>query len=224
MPLPLRIPFHISGRAKPHSQLYFGMCAKALLEYRSLVSQLSRIDSMKPEYDGVYALANEASIKPVVFGAMCVESTLFDLSATLFDERYASKIDRIPPPERFAVLAERIDGEVPKPDLAVVKAISDLFAARKRLIHYKSKSLIKQDWNDLLDEYRKDHKIHMHGIDSSFRAPVLLSIHFDGNIFENFRILPSFKLPEYWELAVPLDLHDDIRECIKAGGVQRNAS
>ena len=214
MSLPLRVPFHISGRAKPYSQLYFGLCAKALLEYRALDAKLQAIDHMKPEYESVYSLAHEASIKPIVFGAMCIEATLYDLSAAIYGEAYANEIDRVPPPQRFRRLATKIDSVEPNERLPVCTALQHLFAARKKLVHYKSKSMLSQDWTDLLNEYREDHRLHFLGIESSLRAPILLSIHFDGNIFEELRILPSFKLPEYWESAIPPALHEDVLRCI----------
>ena len=214
MPLPLRVPLHMSGRAKPHSQVYFGMCAKSLMQYRSLDNRLQAMDAMSAEYNLAYAAAHEASIKPVVFGAMCVEASLYDLSAALFGQTYADEVDRIPPPARFKRIAIDVDKVEPDPDLPIVKALTNLFLARKKLVHYKSKPMPEQDWGTTLSEFQNDHAIHLLGIESSFRAPVLLSIFFDGNIFEDLRILPSFKLPEYWKSAIPVDLHDEVQSCI----------
>jgi hypothetical protein len=45
-------------------------------------------------------------------------------------------------------------------------------------------------------------------------ALALTSMYFDGNIFEELRILPSFKKEEYWVNIVPKELHNEIRWCI----------
>jgi hypothetical protein len=67
-----------------------------------------------------------------------------------------------------------------------------------------------------MSSVQKEHKQQVNGISSSFKALVLLSLHFDGNIFEELRILPSFKKPEYWNEVVPAELHEEVRWCIEA--------
>lgn len=216
MPLPLRIPLHMSGLARPFGHLYFGMCAKDLVSFRELLARLEQSDDMKNEYELLYQQALEASVRPVVFGAMCVEAVLFDLATVLFGSGFASENDRKTPLNRFKSIAERVDRETPSDEHPASQAIAQLFKARNRLVHYKSEPYVAADWNAVIASFSDRHTIHMQGLSVAFSAAVHLSLYFDGNIFEELRLLPSFKKPEYWQTVVPASLHTDVRQCIAA--------
>ena len=202
----------MSGRAKSHAQMYFGMCARKLVEYRSLVSNLKKTDSFSDDFDELAIRVDEAAIEPVVYAGMALEATLFELAVCLFGDAYAKQIDTLGPLDKFCEIAKRIDRVGPDAASVTVQQIKALVKARNLLVHYKSMSWLS-DMNAAIAEGRKQHQVHMDGIKASFRSLVLVSCYFDGNIFEELRILPSFKKPEYWKPLVPPELHEDVYWC-----------
>jgi hypothetical protein len=213
---PLRIPFHTSGRAKSNSYMYFRMCAKSLVRYRALVSQLEKMHHLDAAYDSLFERVEEAAVEPVVLAGMSLEASLFDLSACLFGEEFAAQTDKLDPIARFFVLSHNVNRVPPSAGSVAMQSIQALVTARNRLIHHKSRSALEEDGTSLIDRSKKEHEQHVKGIAASFRALVLLSLHFDGNIFEELRILPSFKKQEYWQTLVPVELHEDVQWCIQA--------
>lgn len=221
---PLKISLHVSGRTKPYSHMYFRMCARALVQYRKLSDTLKELNELDPCYDELSDAVEEAAVLPVVFAGMCLEATLFDLAACLFGEAFAESTERLDPLGKFVVLAQCVDKQSPSKSGATYQSLHALVTARNRLVHYKSQSMIDQEnIGKFMERASKLHKQHLLGIDASFRALVLLSIHFDGNIFEELRILPSFKKPEYWNSLVPEELHAEVHRCIEIGADARKA-
>lgn len=210
----LRVAFHVSGRAKSHAHMYFDMCADKLVEYWRLAKDLKGRNFKSPGYEELATRTERAAVEPVVFGGMALEATLFDLGACLLGEDFAERIDKLDPLGKFYVLSRYVNRRSPDPSGVTVQSIQALLTARNRLVHYKSQQWARGDLQQPLDAARKFHKIHLKGLDASLRALVLLSLHFDGNIFEELRILPSFKKAEYWESLVPKELHSDVKWCI----------
>ena len=212
---PLRVPFHSSGRAKSHSHMYFRMCAKALVRYRSLAQELAKLNHLDSNYDPLLERVEEAAVEPVIFAAMSLEAALFDLGACLFGEGFATHTDKLDPVGKYVVLAQFVDRKAPNPSGVTLQSIQALVTTRNKLVHHKSHSMLENDWTNILSKAKKAHAQHLVGISSSFNALVLFSLHFDGNIFEELRILPSFKKREYWESVVPTELHEDVKRCIE---------
>jgi hypothetical protein len=219
---PLRVPFHVSGRAKSHAFLYFQMCCEALVRYRKLVAELEIQHELDPARERIFDQVERASIEPVVFAGMCLEATLYDLSACLFGEEFAEQIDKLDPLGKFFVIARCVDRESPSKGGITAQAIQAVISARNKLVHHKSQDAGHlEDLGKVMARAEKNHKLHVAGIVSSVRALVLSSIYFDGNIFEELRILPSFKKQEYWESVVPKELHEEVRWCIEAAERER---
>ena len=216
MTFPLLVPFHDSGRVKSYSNMYFRMCAAALVRYQLLASELSHLNKLSDEHSNILKLVEPASVEPVVFAGMCLESTLYDLGASLFGESYAKYTDKLDPVGKFVAIARITDGKTPEPGSITFQSLQALISARNNLVHHKSHSAVETDWQAIFVHARKKHKQHVEGIASCFKALVLLSLHFDGNIFEELRILPSFKKPEYWQAHVPVELYADVEWCIQA--------
>lgn len=213
---PLRVPFHVSGRAKPHSFMYFRMCSRALVRYRTLASELSKLEMLNLRHDSAFDEVEEAAVEPVIFAGMCLEAALYDLSACLLGEEFAEKIDKLDPIGKYFVIAQHVDRETPSKSSITVQSLQALVTARNMLVHHKSQSAFDKDFSTVVNQAKKEHAQHVKGISASFKALVLLSLHFDGNIFEELRILPSFKKPEYWHGVVPSELHEDVMWCIQA--------
>jgi len=221
---PLRVPFHTSGRAKSNSHMYFRMCATSLVRYRTLAAELAKLDRLAPNYDVAFERAEEAAVEPVIFAGMSLEASLFDLGACLFGEDFAEYTDKLDPVAKYFVIAQHIDRKAPSPASITLQSIQALVTARNKLVHHKSQSMLEDDWTSIINKAKRAHDQHLAGISASFRALVLLSLHFDGNIFEELRILPSFKKPEYWHPVVPRELHEDVKWCIQAARKEaRNA-
>ena len=202
--------------------MYFSMCAKALVQYQKLSDALPKFHDLDPHYRELSDAVEEAAVLPVVFAGMCLEATLFDLAACLFGEAFAESIERLDPLGKFVLLAQSVDRKSPSKSGATYQSLQALVTARNRLVHYKSQSMIdEENLGKVIDRASKLHKQLLSGIDASFRALVLLSIHFDGNIFEELRILPSFKKPEYWESLIPKELHAEVRRCIEVAAHAR---
>jgi len=212
---PLRIPLHISGRAKPHGFMYFRMCAQSLIRYKFASEALSKLHHLDPRYDDLMRETEEASVQPVIFAGMCLEATLYDLAACLFGEEFAQRTEKLDPLGKFVVLAQCVDKKAPKKSHAAYQSIQALVTARNRLVHYKSQPVPEENLSEFMVQATKAHTQHVSGIAASFRALVLLSLYFDGNIFEELRILPSFKKPEHWESVVPCELHTEVHRCIE---------
>lgn len=211
----LKIGFHVSGRAKSHAHMYFRMCARKLVEYRWLAIELQKTDRLSIEHDELSDRVEEASIEPVVYAGMALEATLFELAVCVFGETYAERIDKLAPVAKFCDIASRVNQCEPDTSSVTVQQITALVKARNLLVHYKSMSWL-EDANEPLTEGPKRHRVHLAGIEASFRSLVLLSCYFDGNIFEELRILPSFKQPEYWASLVPNELHQEVHWCLSA--------
>jgi hypothetical protein len=213
---PLRVPFHSSGRAKSYSQMYFRMSALSLVRYRLRAAELTELVDLDPRYDTALEQVERAAVEPVLFAGMCVESTLYDLSACLFGEDFAERTDKLDPLGKFFVLAQCVDRKAPSTSSVTFRSLQALVTARNGLVHHKSQSALESDIGRIMSRAQKDHTRHVNGISASFNALVLLSLHFDGNIFEELRVLPSFKKLEYWSDLVPTELHEDVRWCIEA--------
>jgi hypothetical protein len=191
------------------------MCARALVRYRGLVDQIKGLNHLDRLYDEIADQLEEAAVEPVVFGGMCLEATLCDLTACLFEDTYAEQTDKLGPMGKYFVVAKYMDRRVPDTTSVTYQQLKALIAARNLLVHYKSVSYLEGDIQKVLEGTTRQHRQHVAGINASFKALVLLSLHFDGNIFEELRIIPSFKKPEYWFNLVPSELHPDVRWCIE---------
>jgi hypothetical protein len=102
------------------------------------------------------------------------------------------------------------------------QTIQTVVTARNKLVHYKSQPGIDEfNIGKIMDRAKKVHDQHMHGITASFCSLVLLSLYFDGNIFEELRIIPSFKKQAYWIDIVPKELHEDVKRCINLSRQER---
>lgn len=211
---PLRIPFGTSGRANSFSPRYFRMCGRSLVKYRQLARKLATLDLLDVDYDDTAEQTEESGIAAVVFGAMCLESTLYDLGACLFGDSYADHTDKLGPMGKFVVIAKYMDREVPDESQVPFQKIKALVTARNQLVHSKSLPTQEFDFQRIAASAQRQHKQLVQGINASFSALVHLSLYFDGNIFEDLRIIPSFKKQEYWVNAVPTALHEDVRKCI----------
>lgn len=212
----IQVPIHVSGRAKPHSFMYFRMCCDALVHYRLLRASHEDINLLDPRFLEKSEILEMASVMPIVFAGMCLEATLFDLAACLFGDEFAEGTDRLDPLGKFVVLTQCVDRETPSKSNVTYQAIKELVAARNRLVHYRSQRFPEKDIDTFMDRAAKLQRQQRAAIDTAFRALVLLSIHFDGNIFEELNILPCFKKPEYWQSEVPEELHADVYRCIAA--------
>lgn len=191
------------------------MCARSLVRYRNLAQQIKNLDHQDRMYDEVADRLEESAVEPVVFGGMCLEATLYDLTACLFGDTYAEQTDKLGPMGKYFVIAKYMDRQVPDTTSTTYQQLKALIAARNFLVHHKSVSYLDGDIQQVLDGTAKQHRQHVAGINASFKALVLLSLHFDGNIFEELRIIPSFKKPEYWQDLVPPELHSDVHWCIE---------
>ena len=196
--------------------MYFRMCAKSLVQYRKFAAELATLDYFAHNYDTAFERAEQAAVEPVIFAGMCLEASLFDLGACLFGQGFAEHTDKLDPIGKYVVIAQYIDRKPPDAASITLQSLQALVTARNKLVHHKSHSALEEDWTQILNRAKKTHKQHLAGIAASFRALVLLSLHFDGDIFEELRILPSFKKPEYWQSLVPSELHEDVRWCIDA--------
>ncbi len=221
---PLIVPFHVSGRAKPYSFMYFRMCARALVNYRGLVDQLNKIKNLDPSYDTLFEQVEEAAVEPIIFAGMCIEATLYDLAACLFGEEFVEHIEKLDPLGKYFVIANFVDMEAPSKSSMTYQSIQAVITARNKLVHYKSQSVFKSEPAKIINRVKKEHEQRDKGISASFQSLVLLSLHFDGNIFEELRIIPSFKKPEYWINVVPKELHEDVKQCIKMSRKERSRS
>lgn len=204
--------------------MYFRMCARALVHFRSLVGQLDKIDHLDPRYDTLFEQIEEAAVGPVIFAGMCLEATLYDLAACLFGEEFIAHTEKLDPIGKYFVIAKSVDKEAPSKSCITYQSIQSLVTARNKLIHHKSQSAVESDFAKIFNRAKKEHEQHVNGIAASFRALVLLSLHFDGNILEELRIIPSFKKPAYWIEVVPKELHEDIKWCIQASLKERRRS
>jgi hypothetical protein len=211
----LTVGFHTSGRAKTNVWLYFRMCMQSLIRYRTLVESLKNLDPIySNEYRDVSDSIEQEAVEIVVFAGMCLESTLYDLAAALYGETFVDSIDKLSPLEKFIVIVRILDREVPDTSRVTFQSIQALVAARNKLIHHKSISYLENSHDNVMKQATKEHAKLVGGINNSFRALVLISLYFDGNIFEELRILPSFKKPEYWIDVIPKELHGEVQWCI----------
>ncbi len=214
---PLVVPLHVSGRSKSHALMYFRMCARSLATYKHRANQLNGLDRLDPKYDHMYSVVEEAAVEPVVYAGMCLEATLYDLAVCLFGEEFIEHTDKLDPLAKFFVLAQFVDKQPPNKASVTYQTIQTVVTARNRLVHSKSQPGIDGfNIGKVMGRAQKLHEQHMLGITSSFRSLVLLSLYFDGNIFEELRIIPSFKKQEYWVDIVPKELHEDVKWCITA--------
>lgn len=219
---PLIVPIHAFGRAKSYSLMYFRMCARTLVAYRQLAEQLCTFDNYDARYDEVFAQVEEAAVEPVIYAGMCLEATLYDLTACLFGEEFVEQTEKLDPLGKFFVIAQIVDKQPPSKASITYQTIQAVVTARNKLVHHKSQA-IPDDNNlgKLMGPAKKQHDQHIQGITSSFRALVLLSLYFDGNIFEELQIIPSFKKQANWVNMVPKELHEDVRWCIQKSMEER---
>ncbi len=204
--------------------MYFRMCANSLVRYRALANSLNTIHELDPKYELIFEQVEEAAVDPVIYAGMCLEATLYDLSACLFGEEFISHTDRLDPAGKFFNLAMLVDKREPDRSSATYQYIQELITARNKLVHHKSQAMHDDQLLQIMAQSDKDHQKHIRGITASFRALVLLSLYFDGNIFEELKIIPSFKKTEYWESLVPHELHNDVAWCIQASKAERERS
>lgn len=219
---PLRVPFHASGRANSHAFMYFKMCAESLVAYRAITAKGNGLDPMSPTFEDISDRADELSVLPVIFAGMCLEATLYDLAACLFGEEFADRIDKLDPVSKFQVIARYVDRQDPPLGGSTTNAVQAVVSARNLLVHSKSLAFDLNEVGALMKKAGKSHQKKLDGIDNSLKALVLTSLHFDGNIFEELRILPSFKKDEYWVNVVPKELHPEIRWCIEASKKEKS--
>jgi hypothetical protein len=193
------------------------MCGLALVRYRALLTQLPKPIDGALEYENVLTRVEHASIEVVVFAGMCLEATLFDLAACLYGDEFSESIDKLDPVSKFFVIAQLVDRTAPDRSSVTVQSIQSVVQSRNRLVHHKSHSAENLDTEigKLMERARREHDQHLRGVEASFKSLVLLSLHFDGNIFEELRILPSFKKPDFWQQVVPVALHEEVRWCIE---------
>lgn len=202
--------------------MYFRMCAGALVTYSQYANQLSSLDHLDPRYDEIYLAVEESGVDPVVYAGMCLEATLYDLSVCLFGDEFVEHTDKLDPLAKFFVIAQLVDRQPPSKGGITYQTIQAVVTARNKLVHSKSHPGIDEfNIGKVMGLAQKQHEQHMHGITASFRALVLLSLYFDGNIFEELRIIPSFKKEEYWVDLVPKELHEDVKWCINASHKER---
>src|SRR5438874_2077210 len=140
---PLRVQLHRSGRAKSHSFMYFRMCARALVRYRALASALEGLDQMDPQYDLIADEIEEAIVEPVVFAGMCLEATLYDLSACLCGDSFAEAIDKLDPLGKYYALAQYVDRKPPNLGGPTAQSLQAVITARNKLVHHKSQSALE---------------------------------------------------------------------------------
>ena len=202
--------------------MYFRMCARKLVAYRKLAKQLSTINLYDARYDEAFACVEEAAIEPVIYAGMCLEATLYDLAACLFGEEFVEQTEKLDPLGKFFVIAQVVDGQPPSKASITYQTIQSLVTARNKLVHYKSQpSPDENNIGKVMNRAKTQHEQQIRGITSSFRALVLLSLYFDGNIFEELQIIPSFKKQAYWANIVPKELYEDVRWCIQASKDER---
>jgi hypothetical protein len=164
----------------------------------------------------------EAAVEPVVYAGMCLEATLFDLAACLFGDEFVEHTERLDLLAKFSVISKFVDRQPPSKASITYQTIQTVVIARNKLVHYKSQPSINEfNIGKIMDRAKKLHDQHMHGITASFRSLVLLSLYFDGNIFEELRIIPSFKKQAYWIDIVPRELHEEVKRCIKLSRQER---
>ena len=228
MPFPITIPILASGRAHSNAMRYFRLCANALVVYRSAYntaeSRAKTIDDENPLDDQttyLFEAVEDAAVLPVVLGAMCLESALFDLGSCLYGDEFAARIDKLDAPAKFSVIKQLVDREEPDAGSITHQTMRSLAIARNRLIHHKSIPFHDFNIGKVIEHTRREREVQRSGIDASFRSLVFLSTSFDGNIFEELQILPSFKREEYWKTVVPIALHKDVRWCLQANTRQR---
>jgi hypothetical protein len=198
------------------------MCARTLVTYRQLAEQLSTIDDYDARYDETFARVEEAAVEPVIYAGMCLEATLYDLAACLFGEEFVEQTEKLDPLGKFFVLAQIVDRQPPSKASVTYQTIQAVVTARNKLVHHKSQpSPDENNIGKIMGRAKKQHNQHIQGITSSFRALVLLSLYFDGNIFEELQIIPSFKKQAYWANIIPKELHEDVRWCIQASVEER---
>lgn len=219
---PLRVPFHASGRANSQAFMYFDMCARALLDYRRVAAQTHGLDPMSHNYDELCDKADELSVLPVIFSGMCLEATFYDLGSCLFGEDFADRIDKLDPVSKFCVIARCVDRQDPPKGGSSINAIQAVVTARNLLVHHKSLNGDLNEIGTLMKKAERSHQKKLDGINNSLKALVLTSLYFDGNIFEELRILPSFKKDEYWVNLVPKELHEEVRWSRKASSTEKN--
>ena len=202
--------------------MYFRMCTSSLIIYRSRADLLNRMDRLEPQYDQLFSAVEEAGVEPVVYAGMCLEATLYDLAACLFGEEFVEHTEKLDPLAKFFVIAHLVDRQPPSKASVTYQTIQAVVAARNKLVHYKSQPGIDElNIGKVMQRAQKQHDQHMQGIAASFRSLVLLSLYFDGNVFEELRIIPSFKKQAYWVDIVPEELHDDVKWCINASKQER---
>ena len=202
------------------------MCASALARYRTELPQLPSPEQGALEYEDLLSKLEQSAIEAVVFAGMCLEATLFDLGACLFGDAFADAIDKLDPIGKFFVIASYVDRTSPDSSAVTVQQLQAVVKARNRLVHHKSHSAENLDTEigHLMDLAKRDHDVLVQGINASFKSLVLLSLYFDGNIFEELRILPSFKEPMFWQEMVPSLLHEEVRWSIEASRKETQAN
>jgi len=185
------------------------------VRYESLQEDLKKLQCTDIQSNTIQNEIKMAGISAIVFGGMSLEATLYDLSACLFEEPFAEHIDKLDPIGKFFVLNRIINGTNPDVGSVTYQSIQRLASARNKLVHHKSFSFVELDFDSIMRRALKEHTKQVDSVPDSFRALVLLSLNFDGNIFEELRILPSFRKKENWKDAIPISLHSEVNRCIE---------
>lgn len=222
---PIHLELHTSGLTGSNSFRYFKTTESSLLRARKLLEQFNEEAGRGPNADQTYDELFDAAQNAVIYSGMCIEATLFDLSLVLFGKSFAEHIDRLDPLGKFFVLVRLLERRDPKSNGITYQALRTVVGERNKLVHSKSLEYASlDDFEPLIDHAEQRGRKLSNGVKFSYRALVLLSMYFDGNIFEELRILPSFKKPEYWQQIVPADLHSEVAWCAEASQRERGGA
>lgn len=221
---PIYLELHTSGLTRSNSYDYFKTTGSSLLTAKTLLEQFNAAKKFDLRTDGIYDELFSAAQNAIIYSGMCIEATLFDLSLALFGRTFAEHIERLDPLGKFFVLARLIYRQDPGTSGVTYQALKTVIGERNKLVHSKSVEYINFDDLEPLVEgaERQGDKLN-HALTNSYRALILLSMFFDGNIFEELRILPSFKKPEYWENIIPTALHSEISWCAQASAKEHQS-
>lgn len=220
---PIHLDLQTSGLTNSNAFRYFKTTESSLLRARDLLDCLNtdvahRLNSHET-YDAIFDAAQNA----VIYSGMCIEATLYDLSLALYGKAFAEHIDRLDPLGKFFVLVRMVDRRDPESAGITYQALKIVVSERNKLVHSKSIEYADlDDYEPLINSAEERGRKLSNGVQFSYRALILLSMYFDGNIFEELRILPSFKKSEYWVHVIPAALHREVEWCAEASRRERS--
>ena len=219
---PIHLDLHISGLTGSNAYRYFKTTESSFLVARELVDQFSAASDYSQNKDDLYDSIFNATQRAIIYSGMCIEATLFDLSLALFGKSLATHVERLDPLGKFFVLARLVNQRDPSTSGITYQALKTVVGERNKLVHSKSTEYADlDDLSPLIEGAERQGANLNRGLTYSYRSLVLLSMFFDGNIFEELRILPSFKKPDYWRSVIPAALHDEIHWCSRASKRER---